>query len=50
MQKIDVKEEKTLEKKGRKKKNTSDDLLAKLNSREEAKERILRNKQFNVKV
>jgi len=36
---VDIKEKQTLEKKGRKKKSTNDDLLAKLNSREEAKER-----------
>jgi len=36
---IDIKEKQTLEKKGRKRKRTNDDLLAKLNSREEAKER-----------
>lgn len=38
MWKILLKKEKTSESKGRKRKNTSDDLLAKLN-REEAKER-----------
>ncbi|KYQ58875.1 hypothetical protein ALC60_02116 [Trachymyrmex zeteki] len=42
---IDVKEEKTLGKKTRKRKSTSDDLLAKLNSREEAKERRHLEKQ-----
>jgi len=36
---IDIKEKQTLEKKGRKRKSINDDLLAKLNSREEAKER-----------
>lgn len=41
---IDVKEEKTSEK-GRKRKSTSDDLLDKLNSREEAKERRHLEKQ-----
>jgi len=42
---IDIKEKQTLEKKGRKRKSTSDDLLAKLNSREEAKERRHLEKQ-----
>jgi len=36
---IDIKEKQTLERKGRKRKSINDDLLAKLNSREEAKER-----------
>ncbi|XP_018402146.1 PREDICTED: uncharacterized protein LOC108779259 [Cyphomyrmex costatus] len=42
---IDVKEETILKRKGQKRKNTSDDLLAKLNSREEAKERRHLEKQ-----